>query len=116
MVPDRWTARPSGRVLAHPQVRARLIVVDRIQGQHLSQLLFAEDQDMIQALARSALPGVIPNSSCSSRGTGSRGDDAATCAAADRRYAMLQPRLGRKGTVGGPVAARTRLADRARRL
>ena len=33
MVPDRWTARCRGGVLAQPQVRARLIVVERIRSQ-----------------------------------------------------------------------------------
>src|ERR1700757_4828163 len=39
------------RVLAQPQVRARLIVVERIRGQDPSQMPLAEDQDVIQALA-----------------------------------------------------------------
>jgi hypothetical protein len=39
------------RVLAQPQVRARLIVIERIQSQDPAQMPFAEDQDMIQAVA-----------------------------------------------------------------
>jgi hypothetical protein len=39
------------RVLAQPQMCARLIRVERIRGQDPSQMPLAEDQDMIQAVA-----------------------------------------------------------------
>jgi hypothetical protein len=41
-----------GRVLAQRQVRANLIVIAKIQCQNTPQMPFAEDQDMIQALAQ----------------------------------------------------------------
>jgi hypothetical protein len=37
----------SRRILAQPQVRARLIVIERIQSQEPSQMPFAIDQDVI---------------------------------------------------------------------
>jgi hypothetical protein len=46
---DRSSQR---RVLAQPQVRARLIVIERIQSQEPSQMPFAIDQDVVQALDR----------------------------------------------------------------
>src|SRR5262249_15781902 len=39
------------RVLAQRQMRARLVVIERIQGQDPSQMPFVEDQHMIQAVA-----------------------------------------------------------------
>src|SRR5438876_2820831 len=38
-------------VLAQPQARTRLIVIERIQSQDPSQMPFAIDQDMIQTVA-----------------------------------------------------------------
>ena len=32
-------------------MRARLIIIDRVRGQHLPQMPFAKDQDVIQAIA-----------------------------------------------------------------
>jgi len=40
-----------GSSLPKTQMRARLVVIERIQGQHLSQMPFVEDQHMIQAVA-----------------------------------------------------------------
>jgi hypothetical protein len=48
---SRSTCSGARRVLAQPQVRARLIVIERIQSQDPSQMPFAIDQDLIQALA-----------------------------------------------------------------
>jgi hypothetical protein len=52
MVPDRWTARRSGASF-QPQVRARLVVILRIQSQDPSQMPFAEDHDMTRQSRRS---------------------------------------------------------------
>jgi hypothetical protein len=48
--PNSLDGSSKRRVLAQPQVGARIVVIERIQRQDLSQMLFAEDQDMIQAV------------------------------------------------------------------
>ena len=53
MVPIAGPLVVSGGILAQPQVRARLIVVERIRGQAPPQMPFAEDQDVIQQSRRS---------------------------------------------------------------
>jgi hypothetical protein len=42
---------PQWRVLAQSQVRAHLVVIERIRLQHLLQMPFAKNQHMIQAVA-----------------------------------------------------------------
>ena len=51
MTPDRWIARPRGRILSQRQVRARLILIRRIRSKNSPQVLLTEDLHPVQALA-----------------------------------------------------------------